>query len=30
MAEVLGDAPGRELVEVAQRFTAAMQRHGSV
>jgi 3-hydroxyisobutyrate dehydrogenase-like beta-hydroxyacid dehydrogenase len=29
MAEVLGDAPGRELVEVAQRFTAAMQPHRS-
>jgi 3-hydroxyisobutyrate dehydrogenase-like beta-hydroxyacid dehydrogenase len=29
MAEVLGDAPGRKLVEVAQRFTAAMRRPGS-
>jgi 3-hydroxyisobutyrate dehydrogenase-like beta-hydroxyacid dehydrogenase len=29
ITEILGDAPGRELVEVAQRFTAAMQPHRS-
>jgi 3-hydroxyisobutyrate dehydrogenase-like beta-hydroxyacid dehydrogenase len=30
MAEVLGDAPGRQLIEVAERFTTAMRHHLSV